>query len=461
MKAYLLLDFGSTYTKLTAVDIENEEILATARALTTVSSDIMEGYREAEAEMRRQLGGKSIRFVRKLACSSAAGGLKMIAVGLAKNLTTEAAKRAALGAGARLLKTYSYELSREDIAEMESLRPDIILLSGGTDGGNEERILYNASKLSELRISPPIVIAGNRMAAERVRAIFQRARMESMISENVMPKVNELNANPVREIIRGIFMKKIVEAKGMSRVHEMADSVLMPTPAAVLRAAELLSVGTEQNAGIGNLAVADVGGATTDIHSIGTGLPEDGEIRYEVLKEPFAKRTVEGDLGMRYSALSLYEAVGEAELKSYLRGERDIREECRRRSVHVEMTPVSEADVEFDEAMAAVAVRHAMDRHAGNLRKQFTQTRHIYYQEGKDLRKWNALIGTGGVLVHSRNPKRILQAGCYREEELELLKPLAPELLLDQNYVLSAMGLLASELPDTALAIMKKNLTRL
>ncbi len=349
MKAYLLLDFGSTYTKLTAVDIENEEILATARALTTVSSDIMEGYREAEAELLRQLGGKPIRFVRKLACSSAAGGLKMIAVGLAKNLTTEAAKRSALGAGARLLKTYSYELSREDIAEMESLRPDIILLS----------------------------------------------------------------------------------------------------------------VGTERNAGIGNVVVADVGGATTDIHSIGTGLPEDGEVRYEVLKEPFAKRTVEGDLGMRYSALSLYEAVGEAELKSYLRGERDIREECRRRSVHVEMTPVSEADVEFDEAMAAVAVRHAMDRHAGNLRKQFTQTRHIYYQEGKDLRKWNALIGTGGVLVHSRNPKRILQAGCYREEEPELLKPLAPELLLDQNYVLSAMGLLASELPDTALAIMKKNLMRL
>ena len=141
MKAYLLLDFGSTYTKLTAADIENEEILATARALTTVSSDIMEGYREAEAEMRRQLGGKSIRFVRKLACSSAAGGLKMIAVGLAKNLTTEAAKRAALGAGARLLKTYSYELSREDIAEMESLRPDIILLSGGTNSLDRKSVV--------------------------------------------------------------------------------------------------------------------------------------------------------------------------------------------------------------------------------------------------------------------------------------------------------------------------------
>lgn len=461
MKAYLLLDVGSTYTKLTAVDIENNEILGTSRALTTVTTDIIEGFRVAEAELHRQLKGREVQVIRTLACSSAAGGLKMIAVGLAKNLTSEAAKRAALGAGARLLKVYSYELSDEDIREMESLHPDILLLSGGTDGGNEERILFNAGKLTALRIRVPIVIAGNRSASERVRDLFENAGMASVVTENVMPQVNELNAGPVREVIREIFMKRIVEAKGMDHVSEITDGLLMPTPAAVLQAAELLSTGTEESTGIGNLAVVDVGGATTDVHSIGTGLPEDDEVRFEVLKEPFAKRTVEGDLGMRYSAWSLYEAVGEETLKKYLPGEPDIPGGCRRRAEKVDMVPLSDEEIAFDEGIATAAVDHAIRRHAGRLKKQFTQTRHIYYQEGKDLRNWKALIGTGGVLVHSRDPKSILSAGFFSESEPEVLKPIAPKLLLDGDYILSAMGLLAMELPESALAVMKKYLVEI
>ena len=118
MNAYLLLDFGSTYTKLTAVDIDNEEILATAKDITTIENDIMIGFNKAYDSLMKQLEGKDVNFVKKLACSSAAGGLKMVAIGLVPDLTAEAAKRAALGAGARVIKVYSYELTRDEIREI-------------------------------------------------------------------------------------------------------------------------------------------------------------------------------------------------------------------------------------------------------------------------------------------------------------------------------------------------------
>ena len=134
LKAYLLIDFGSTYTKLTAVDIENEEILATSKDITTVEDDIMIGFNKAYETLMEKLKGRDIEFVRKLACSSAAGGLKMVAIGLVPELTAEAAKRAALGAGARVLKVYSYDLTSKEAMEIKNSNLDIILLAGGTDG---------------------------------------------------------------------------------------------------------------------------------------------------------------------------------------------------------------------------------------------------------------------------------------------------------------------------------------
>ena len=149
MDAILLIDFGSTYTKLTAGDIENEEIIATSKALTTVDIDIMIGFDKAYNSLIENTGDKNINFIDKLACSSAAGGLKMIAIGLVPELTAEAAKRAALGAGARILGLYSYELSRGEMEEIKTKQPDIILLAGGTDGGNRDCIIHNAKLLAK------------------------------------------------------------------------------------------------------------------------------------------------------------------------------------------------------------------------------------------------------------------------------------------------------------------------
>ena len=139
MSNILLIDFGSTYTKLTAVDTETESILGTSQSYTTVESDIINGYENALSELIKQTG--SIVFDKRIACSSAAGGLKMVAVGLVPELTSKAARLASLGAGAKVIKTYSYELTKSDLEEIDSSRPDICLLCGGTDGGNKEVII--------------------------------------------------------------------------------------------------------------------------------------------------------------------------------------------------------------------------------------------------------------------------------------------------------------------------------
>lgn len=463
MKAYLLIDFGSTYTKLTAVDIENEEILATDKDITTVESDIMIGFNKAFDKLNKKIEDKKVevQFVKKLACSSAAGGLKMIAIGLVPELTAEAAKRAALGAGARVLKTYSYDLTSKEIKEIKDSKLDIILLAGGTDGGNKDCIIHNAKMIADNGINLPVVVAGNKVASDKVEEIFKNAGIFCRITENVMPKLNVLNVEPAREEIRKIFMKRIVEAKGMKNAENFINGILMPTPAAVLKAAQVLSEGTDKEEGIGDLIVADIGGATTDIHSLADGEPTKPGVTVRGLEEPFAKRTVEGDLGMRYSAVSLWEAAGTRKMQKYL-GDKsiDVEAKCKYRASHIMMVPQTEEEIKFDEAMAKAATDMAMERHVGIIESMYTPMGVIYTQVGKDLLQTKYFIGTGGVLVHSNNPAEILKAGIFDASNPAYLKPQNPEYLLDKTYILSAMGLLSEEYPDMAVRIMKKYLVK-
>ena len=137
-RIYLSIDFGSTYTKLTAIDLDKEEIISTARATTTVKTNVLTGFNMAFEKLTKDLKDKlkDYEIVKKVACSSAAGGLKIIAIGLVPELTTEAAKKAALSSGGRVVKTYAFRLSPEDMEEISSLDYDILLLTGGTNGGN-------------------------------------------------------------------------------------------------------------------------------------------------------------------------------------------------------------------------------------------------------------------------------------------------------------------------------------
>ncbi|GAA0127388.1 methylaspartate mutase accessory protein GlmL [Clostridium sp. ATCC 25772] len=461
MDAYLLLDFGSTYTKLTAVDIENEEILASAKDITTIEDDIMTGFDKAYKKLEEQLEGKDVNFVKKLACSSAAGGLKMVALGLVPDLTAEAAKRAALGAGARVLKVYSYEITNYEAEEIKNSDVDIILLAGGTNGGNKQCVIHNAKMIVKHNIDVPVVVAGNKVANDEIREILEEAGVYFSVTENVMPTLNSLNVEPAREEIRKVFMDKITDAKGLNNAESFVNGILMPTPAAVLKAARVLSEGSDEEEGIGDLIVVDIGGATTDIHSIADGEPTKAGVNMRGLEEPFAKRTVEGDLGMRYSAVSLWEAGGSRKLRNYLgdkKREINIEECCKYRYENIKMVPKNDEEIKFDEAMAKVATELALERHAGHIENVYTPMGVVFNQMGKDLMKVKYMIGTGGVLVHSKNPGDILNAGTFKKEDPTSLKPQEPEFLLDKSYILSAMGLLAHDHPDKAVRIMKKYL---
>ena len=308
MKQVLLIDFGSTYTKVTAADLETREILGTAASYTTVETDINEGLEKALAKLFDKTG--EIDFDARFACSSAAGGLKMISCGLVPELTAEAAKQASLGAGAKVMKVYSYQLTEGDKAEIEALKPDIFLLTGGTDGGNKNNIIANAKMLAVSKGDFPILLAGNRNAADECRRILEEAGKKVIVTENVMPRFNELNIGPAQSKIREIFLERIISAKGLSEASQLISGIMMPTPAAVLTAMELLSKGTESQSGWGDLIGVDVGGATTDVYSMSYGEPNGVNTVIKGLPEPYAKRTVEGDIGMRYSAQGIADAAG-------------------------------------------------------------------------------------------------------------------------------------------------------
>ncbi|ERJ13853.1 methylaspartate mutase accessory protein GlmL [Haloplasma contractile] len=454
---YLLIDFGSTYTKLTLVDIEREEIVATAKSITTVETNIMEGFEKAQNLLNEKIDKSNYQIVKRLACSSAAGGLKMVTIGLVPELTAEAGKRAALGAGARVLKTYSYELSLDEINEIKNNNIDIILLSGGTDGGNKEIITTNAKKIAEHLKDIPIIVAGNKCAYDEIRELFNQYNLNYVMTDNVMPKLNEINVLPVRDRIRELFMSNIIKSKGMDVAEDFIDGILMPTPAAVLKASECLANGTDELDGVGDLIVVDIGGATTDIHSVADGLPTKASINLRGLREPHSKRTVEGDLGMRYSALALFEASSTKEIKSYLDNQDvNILEECRKRREQINFVPQSDFDLQFDQALAKVATKLAMNRHAGHIEVMYTPLGETYSQYGKDLLEVNYLIGTGGVIIHSRQPEDILNEGKHSQNDLTILKPKNPDIYIDREYILSAMGLLSFDLPNQALQIMKK-----
>jgi len=461
MEAFLFIDFGSTYTKLTAVSAEEDLILATAKSYTTVETDVMDGYEEAYKDLMTRLDNR-IKFIKKLACSSAAGGLKIVAIGLVPELTMEAAKRAALGAGARVTDVFSFKMNKSEIKQIKESKADMILLAGGTNGGNTDVILHNAKMLRDAEIKVPIVVAGNKSCNDEITDIFE-GYVNYHITENVMPSLNSINVEPAREAIRKLFMENIVKAKGMVHVKEFISGILMPTPAAVLKAAEILSEGTKDEDGIGDLAVIDIGGATTDVHTICEGAPSKPSVILRGLEEPIAKRTVEGDLGMRYSALSLYEAAG----KRYLRrhhleniSEIDVEKEFSYRNQHTDFIPVKEEDIAFDEVMAKICVDISMKRHAGTVAQVYSPLGMMYSQEGKDLMELPYLVGTGGVIVNSKNPKEILKAGLFHEEDMEALKPRHPKYLLDEKYVLSALGLLAMVDEDKALRMLKKYIVK-
>ncbi|MBI4311915.1 MAG: glutamate mutase L [Chloroflexi bacterium] len=461
MSIALLIDFGSTYTKVSAVDLEQERFIGRAQSPSTVDSDVSQGLFRAIQLLKEQTGVKEHQITLRLASSSAAGGLRMAAVGFIGRLTAEAANRAALGAGAKVVAVTERHLNRKSVLEMEQANPDIILLAGGVDGGNYDVILQNARQIAASRVNAPVVVAGNRDVTAQVCDVLRKAGQPTYACDNVMPALNKLNVEPARKVIQEVFIKHIVKAKGLDQAARYVGSVVMPTPMAVLKMTELLAKGTEGEPGLGDTVVIDIGGATTDVHSACTGDPTDPSIPISGLPEPFAKRTVEGDLGLRVSATSLIEAAHRYRviippaIASALDGD-EATVRAQYLSSHTNTLPNTVKELEMDRDMATAAAWMAMERHAGLL--VYDDAIAGAAQAGKDLTEVKAVVGTGGVFAFGDAPHTPLYAGLYETANPSSLRPKHPELYVDRHYIMYACGLLATVHPAIALRVMKRSL---
>ena len=445
---YLLVDGGSTYTKLHLVDTNKNVILAGASSYTTVETDVREGFNKAYKKLREI---SDVKYDKILGCSSASGGLKVIAIGFSKSLTTDAARLASLSSGARILNVYSYELKDEQVEEIKSAGADIIVLCGGTDHGNRDNIIYNAKKLAKGSVKTPVVVAGNIDTHEEIRDIFNKADVPCDFTENVMPTTNTINYRPLRQTIGDLFIKTIAHAKGIDLLSKDFE-ILLPTPVAVQKAMSVYAKYLDKV-----ILSVDIGGATTDIHSIGKTYYGEENVISPPIDEPYEKRTVEGDMGMRYSATALYESVGDEPFLKF--GIKDAKEKTEFRFNHTNYIPDNDEDLFFDNVLCYIATHTSLMRHVGHIKKIKTPTRTIYEQYGKDLRPAEMFIGTGGSLINSDDPKKILSA--IRDLDEKYLINRDVKCYLDKEYILSSAGLISTVDEEASYKLLKKYLKEL
>lgn len=457
MEHAILIDFGSTYTKLTCVDLMEQKVILTDRFASTVHTDARIGLHQCFDVAEKKIGSAAFAKALKLSSSSAAGGLRMAVIGLTRTLSVTAGKNAAYGAGAKLMKNFFGNLSLEEIADLEQSSAEIVLLCGGYEQGNRSMVLHNAKMLAQSHISIPVIFAGNSTAAHEVRTILNLGGKECFLVDNLIPAVGVLNIEPAEEIIRHIFMKRITNMKGMSKVQAEIGDILMPTPAAVLAAGTLLSQGTKTSEGIGSMMMVDVGGATTDVYSFNKNRGFQGA-KMIGSPEPDARRTVEGDMGMRESSICLLEEVG---LETLAKGAGVTPERMAQAIDHriTERSYLADSpeEVNIDHEIARQAVAISVRRHAGRIENVRVGCRQN--QVGKNVTEIKTLIGTGGVLVNNAHPEEILQHCALQAGESEdLLIPRSIDIVTDKDYVFYAAGLLQTYDPEAALAIMKASI---
>ena len=467
----LLIDFGSTFTKVTAANLETQRIVGRAQSPSTAATDVSEGlFRALETLSKRRPGLfrtpptrlDALDGVFMRACSSAAGGLRIVVVGLVPGLTVAAANTAALGAGGKIVGTFGFKLAAEDVAEIERQKPDVVLLTGGTDGGDTRTILHNAAVLARSRLSVPFVVAGNSSATAEIGALFASAGKEASCVANIMPATNKVRAQPVQEEIRRLFMQRIIQGKGIDKFKSQVP-VLLPTPMAVLNAAILGSQGHAGKSGCGDLLLVDVGGATTDVHSIGDGKGSESNIIPTGLPEPFAKRTVEGDLGIRCNAATILRRVGAEGLHTLFQeafpefrtSRADLTGYIEHISVDAGAVPSEDWQSAADAVLARIAADVAIERHVGRREAYYANTGTVMLQAGKDLTEVPNVIGTGGIFTHNPYGGRIMAATVAVDSPSGVLRPARTRVRLDQDYVMYAVGLLSDSHPAVALQIFQ------
>jgi uncharacterized protein (TIGR01319 family) len=519
----LVVDFGSTFTKIGIFNTRNETF--TLNYVPTTVDDIRVGLAHglgvlAECQASggwKPLGKKMSEFAVRLPCSSAKGGLKVATVSLVKEESGFAAELAALTAGAKLVGTYDSKLTNEQARSIyENDQPEIILLAGGTDqGGDRETQLHNAHMLADAaryatytEYGVPVVYAGNQDIRAQVENIFRQHAIDIRVTENVMPEINEFHIEVVNEAIRELFQTVIIRGKGFDVVEEYMDAPFMPTPRAAFRGINLLARGYGNVHGIGNILGLDIGGATTDFYSnvlenplyLFPGNDAQRKVKRTILKTPnvpLVFRRVEGKYGLAYNSENLKELDRfkngnmAADLAQYLadRLPHDFRPgggqftqflSLRNGSIHIDLdsylswisqnphkTPENMLENAANSFLAKEIMAIATGKHVGFVK----ETETYFLQHGVNFFNQDVtVLLIGGTIYHACRDRKpgyqedlalIAKGALYNSGEEYLLRPNGP-VLLDASYLVSILGGLYGKVhPEQALRVMKRELISL
>lgn len=437
MDTVISIDIGSTWTKGARFRVKDGLLVPVCReVLPTTVDHLADGF---FALLEKLKHGKGAKDAPVYFSSSAKGGLAIAALGIVPELTLKAAKLTALSAGGKVTSVFPYKLAKRHLEELEQANPDIILFSGGTDGGNETYVLHNLAMLKGLAIRPVVIYAGNEVLGETVVEELAAAGFTAVSAPNIMPEVDRLAPEGAREEIRKVFLERIVHGKGLDDIVAQVGHAPLPTPFAVFSLVEALRRHAPE---FGDFVLLDMGGATTDVYSSTSDRATDERIILRGVKDPAVKRTVEGDLGMRVSARATARS-GRALIDWLLGEERKAGFEAFLERVGGEPEYLGETDEEqeYDFILASACIHHAVRRHAGTFRRTFTASGETFVQTGKDLRHVTKLIGSGGYLsaVPSFTPMDVLQPEPEAQETIPLV-PRAFAYYRDKDYLLPLLG---------------------
>lgn len=443
----LVAEIGSTTTVVNAfngIGTPCPSFVGQGQAPTTVlEGDVTVGLKGAINSLKENLHANELTWDDMLATSSAAGGLKMTVHGLVYDMTVRAAKEAALGAGGIIKMVTSGRLRRTDLKKIQEINPNIILVAGGVDYGERETALDNMEMILSMGLNTPIIYAGNIENQEEVKEMCEEAGVQLYLVENVYPKIDMLVVEPTRKVIQDAFEEHIIHAPGMTKVRDLVKGPIIPTPGAVMEAAKVLKED------LGDLVIFDVGGATTDVHSVTQGTEEINSIL--ISPEPEAKRTVEGDLGVFVNVNHVVDKIGIEELKKEFPDADEILSSYK-------PIPKTDREKEFVERLTREAVLTSLERHAGQMRYLYGASGKKTVAEGKDLTAIKYIIGTGGALTRLPNKVKILEKVCTHGKGLELYPTVAAKIMIDEDYIFSSLGVLSKKYPEDALLLMKKSL---
>jgi len=402
------VDIGSTCTKAALVDLGSGALLATAQAPTTLD-DVVRGVLEATAGF----GDAPV-----LACSSAGGGLRLAVVGYEQLISAEAGHRAALSAGARVVHVAAGRLDDAGLRGLADARPDVVLLVGGTDGGDTAVLTHNARALAGWDRSVPVVLAGNADVQDDVAALLRDGGLPVTVCANVLPDIGELAPEPARAAIRSVFLEHVIGGAKLSGDPRLRQWVRAVTPDAVLDGVVVLA-GLRAGADVPGVVVLDVGGATTDVYCVPDLDPEQATLRREAVGVPAHRRTVEGDLGVHHAVADLRAAAAAENLP-----------------------PLAGDALALGEAAATVALRRHLRAEAA------------YGPGGSSARGVGFVVLSGGVFRHASAADRAAAVARLAADRGGAGGVLGgTEVVVDADYVLAAAGLLARDHPAAAAAL--------